>query len=332
MFNVRYPSAGDMDFQCHEMRSVAAAVALERISQRMKVSTSAVLIALTAVTVARLSGNRRAIFKVVVGNRREEHLKAYISPLVQDGVISIDTDGDFDTVIRRAWPASILAYSRSRYRPSDLQVAALAYEAEQGHDGDPRVALKDARFSEEFSELPDPVDRAGLWELCDETVISHVFSQERVDVKLFIEISQSTDCLQVTLLTDGTYVPSGMIPQILRNMETLLIRESLQEAPDDPPFAMLPRDHDWALVEGNWVQPAHLCALLASLPGVDRAELVDPAPDRSADGLTCRLFVNAEFNLEGAALRREAVEVLRGHEDILIPSRFDIQPSAGECQ
>lgn len=330
MFSARYPSTGAEDFHCFEMRSAAAAVALERISRRLNVSVSTIIVALTAVTVARLSGNRRVLFKVVVGNRMDERSRNHIAPLVQDGVISVDTQGCFAEVIRRAWPASVRTYSRSRYHPGELESALAEYAARRGTDGDPRVALNDARFDSAWTRLPESEDDTQFRALRERTSISHQFSQERVDVKFFVEVSQADDGLRMSLLTDGTYIPSELIPDILRGMEGLLVEEAAESsAPDhDAPawsgITALPRGPEWEQVEGNWIRPAVLRALLASIPGVRRAELLDISAVRTAHGLRCRLVVDDSFDLDEPSLRRIVADAARAHEDVLVPETFEI--------
>ncbi|MCX5088323.1 condensation domain-containing protein [Streptomyces sp. NBC_00365] len=335
MFNARYPSTGAEDFHCFEMRSAAAAVALERISRRLNVSVSTIIVALTAVTVARLSGNRCVLFKVVVGNRTDERSRNHIAPLVQDGVVSLDTRGSFAEVIRRAWPASLRTYSRSRYHPGELESALAEYAARRGTDGDPRVALNDARFDSAWTRLPEPEDDMRLRALRESTTISHQFSQERVDVKFFVEVSGADDCLSMSLLTDATYIPSELIPDILRGMEELLLEEAAgspvpdREATPRRGIPVLARGPEWEQVEGNWIHPAALRALLASIPGVRRAELLDPSAVRTVQGLRCRLFVDDTFDLDEPALKRFVADAARAHEDVLVPETFEIAVCGG---
>jgi hypothetical protein len=146
--------------------------------------------------------------------------------MVQDGIVSLDADGGFATVVKRAWPAAVRAYSKARYDPAELARALAGYSAGRGADGDPRVALNDARFTDNWRDLPDVPDGAALWALRGRTEISHLFSQDRVDVKFFVEVLQAVDCLRLTLLTDGRCVPADRIPAILRDMEETLVREA----------------------------------------------------------------------------------------------------------
>lgn len=228
MFTMRYPSTAAQDFHCYELRSVAAAVALQRLSDRLGRSSATILVALTAVTVARLSGNRQAILKVVAGNRFDRRARRLVAPLVQDGIVCLDTEGSFIDVVHRAWPAVVMMYARSHYDPAELRRALEDYRARRGQDGDPRVALNDARMRDYWTGLPDAPDATALRGLCEHTRITHVSSQDRVDVRFFVEVLQSVDALRLTLLTDGRYVSTRQIPDILRGMEEILVQEAYE--------------------------------------------------------------------------------------------------------
>src|SRR5262249_32262450 len=156
-----------------------------------------------------------------VGNRYADRLRRHLAPMVQDGLVSVDATGPFTEIARRCWSAAVAAYSRSHYDPQDLRRAL----ADGDGDGDPRVALNDARVSDGWPDLPD-VDGAELDALRGQTRITHLFSQERVDVRFFVEVLSSSDGLCLTLLTDTRYVPSDTVPDILRSMEARLIDEA----------------------------------------------------------------------------------------------------------
>jgi hypothetical protein len=92
---------------------------------------------------------------------------------------------------------------------------------------------------------------------------------------------------------------------------------------------VLARGPEWEQVEGNWIRPAALRALLASIPGVRRAELLDPSAERTAQGLRCRLVVDDTFDLDEPALKRFVADAARAHEDVLVPETFEIAVCGG---
>jgi hypothetical protein len=98
--------------------SPAVHLAVRQIAARTKVSTSQVLLAAFAVTLARLTGSNPVVSLVLVNNRFRPGFADTVSPVSAPCLCVIDVgDITFDEAVARAWHSAMTAYKHAYYEP-----------------------------------------------------------------------------------------------------------------------------------------------------------------------------------------------------------------------
>jgi hypothetical protein len=207
------------------MRSRAVALAAGTLGARYRVSSSAVLLAATALLLGRATGTPHATMVLIAGNRTRTVLRDYVGNLAQDVPTGIDLSGDdFATVARRAWSASVNAY-RNAYCER-AATARLREEAEEERGTDLELAyfFNDLRPAGGDGTAPVTPSADDVRTALADTRTGTGTGVERDNLLFFLDVSASgTDEVELTLKADSLRLRSDGMKEFLIRIEALLV-------------------------------------------------------------------------------------------------------------
>jgi condensation domain-containing protein len=127
--------------------SPASRLAVRAIAARTEAASSVVLLAVFAMTLAKVTGRHPVAVRVVVSNRFRPGLAASVSPVNQSGFCVIDVEGvTCGEAVRRAWAASIKAAKYAYYEPPQLHDLVARVGRERGEEMDISCLFNDRRM------------------------------------------------------------------------------------------------------------------------------------------------------------------------------------------
>ncbi len=208
-----------------ELSSVAAAMAVRRVSARTQTSRSSLVLAAICAVIARRAGYRELVLPLVSSNRFEPHLVDYVGSLAQGSIATIEPTGrSFDELAHHTWVAVLEASRHARYDRAEQDVMAERIEHERGL----RLIcgpMFNSLVSESWSGLtagagfaPEEVDialaRTGLrWRPMPVSALPLRFALNQVD-----------DCLRLEVWGgDAGLVPRAELESVLLAVERLLV-------------------------------------------------------------------------------------------------------------
>jgi len=214
--------------------STAVHQAVRQIAARTKVSTSQVLLAAFAVTLARLTGSNPVVSLVLVNNRFRPGFADTVSPVSAPCLCVIDVaDITFDEAVARAWHSAMTAYKHAYYEPdlmwdviarvgkerggeitlgyffNDLRVR---HREEPGGPGGPADSLEDMRAALARSTLEWGSEKYGP---CD---------------RVFLYINDVPGTISYEVWVDTRYVSAADLEAALRGLEELTVEAAVNPA------------------------------------------------------------------------------------------------------
>ncbi|MFI5883477.1 condensation domain-containing protein [Streptomyces sp. NPDC051554] len=142
------------------MRSPAVWRASAILAERYRVTTSAVLLAATAVLAGVLSSRTACVFTAPAANRIQPEDLAYAGDLVQHAIGAVDgLDGTFAEVCNNAWAAAVEAYLHSQYDPLQLDALRRELDDEYGQRVNANFSFNDMR-DQRAARAPVPAGSA----------------------------------------------------------------------------------------------------------------------------------------------------------------------------
>jgi hypothetical protein len=208
--------------------SPATHLAVRTIAARTGAGTASVLLALFAVSLARVTGINPVVVQVVASNRFRPGLSQTVSPIMQDGLCVIDVpDTTVDDVIVHTRRRAMTAYKYAYYDPRRVQELIATVSRDRGEQVDVSCYFNDRRLTprEEGVAVPTPEQiRAAL----PRTSFEWRYKQDyqRFD-KLFVNVDDEPDTVAMTVLTDIHYVSPTDVEACVRGMEALAVSAAL---------------------------------------------------------------------------------------------------------
>ncbi|MGW1059919.1 condensation domain-containing protein [Micromonospora rubida] len=331
MFDFTPGAPAQPRFQSLALESAALAVAADRLATAGRISTSSVLLAGTAVTLAALSGRDSIGLQLIVGNRHDQLRQRLAAPTAQNGLFQVHLgDGDFADLARRCYRTGLAAYQHGYYDTQDLDKMIAATGLECGTHHDLTAYFNDIRGGRDRWEAIDgqAVSRAEVERLREHSVEKVIGSWDVQDSKFFLNVDYAPDRCLVSVLTDTAYVPSPMA--VLRGLENLLVeaayrRVGLAEAISLTGLSPAVRGSEWWRVGTGWVRPEAVAEVLR-----DAAGTPDVAVFRPDDEQLVACVVGSE---DPEDLHRRVVGLLDGRTDAIAPHLYHLcqrRPARGD--
>lgn len=240
--------------------------AARALAARLRVSTSAVLLAAYAAALSSLTASSSVAVQLVVNNRFRPGLADSVSTLAQSCPCLIEVGGlPFAEVAARASHSALLAYKHAYYDPAGKDETSRRLAAERGTGlalgvffNDRRMLTRDRADTVPANTAPANTVPANTVpantvpaDLRAELARSALVWGERNDVpadKLFLYLNDIPDTLCYELWADSHFVSPADMAALMRRIEAVLVEAVLA----DP-----------ALAEPELVEPALAAAALA---------------------------------------------------------------------
>jgi hypothetical protein len=213
------------------LHSPAGYRAVGMLAARLGLGTSPVLLAAFAVALTSVTVSRRVAVHLVVSNRFRPGFADSVSPVMQDCLAVIETDGPFEEVVRRAWQSGLGAYKHAYFDPAGRSEVCERLVSERGAEPDWSVVFNDRRvLSREFADTISAAD--GRPSLRDELTRSTLTWGDRNDMpeqKVFMNICDAPDTLCCELWADTHFVSPADMEGLLRRIETVVVNAALAD-------------------------------------------------------------------------------------------------------
>jgi hypothetical protein len=226
------------------LKSPAGYRATGMLAARLGLGTSPVLLAAFAVALTSVTVSRRVAVHLVVSNRFRPGFADSVSPVMQDCLAVIETDGPFEEVVRRAWQSGLRAYKHAYFDPAGKSEVYERLVAERGAEPDWSVVFNDRRvLDREFADTMSAAD--GTPSLRDELTRSTLTWGDRNDMpeqKVFMNICDAPDTLCCEMWADTHFVSPADMEVLLRRMETVVVNAALADGA--PAAEPVPATHE----------------------------------------------------------------------------------------
>jgi hypothetical protein len=222
-------SPGPPTFQMIRFRSPALALAIERIVAEQSVNSSAALLAMFAVGLARHTGDNPAVAMVMVGNRFRPGLTESVSCLVQISPYLIDVAGiSLGEAVVRASSSLLHTYKNAYYDSIDQELLIDRVSRELGYDFDFCCLYNDRR-----KETPpaEPRPPAGDQQILAAVAHSSWAWEQQADMstrKLFVNVDDSATTIDLVMSADGRYFDVTDLHGLFHAIEAAAVTAALE--------------------------------------------------------------------------------------------------------
>lgn len=273
MFPATPRSPAEPRFWRMEMRSPAATIALRQVAVQCRTTTSNVLLAAVAVILGTYARSDRVMVKTILGNRGFRELRDLVCVTISNGHLAFDVSaGTFTDLVRTCASRTLLVQARGQCDPRDRSCVIAGINEERGINLDLSTFFNDFRGADPApptEEHPPDLDA-----LCGRTRLSWIGQWERQDAKFFFHVVHDDDCDPMYVMIDSAFIPLDDVGPLLLGLERLVVHavRGPVRLPVDPSVTGVPsprRDEGWRLVDGCWIRPDDVRALLrAAVPDV----------------------------------------------------------------
>lgn len=309
------------------MNSVAAAVAATRIADRVKASTSSVLLTATSLVLSVISGRRDLALQLIIGNRADQKTAGLVGALAENGLLSINVDEcGFDQTVRTIFRSTLAAYQAGYYDPMSVHCVMERLAFERGVSFDLSAFFNDARSEDRWDVLPPVESLDDLQRLVSHTSTSVIGTWPRQDAKFFMHTEYAPRELRLFLMADTAYIGAEAITQVLRAVEQLLVKLAFQDASLEAIIASLDLPKPERL--GRWLKVGPDWANLDAVHDVLRIATSDSLCHIAIEegpGTTASLIAHVRLrdaHLKPANIYSAVLHELESRTDAVAPQRY----------
>jgi hypothetical protein len=214
--------------------SPAVHLAVRRIAARTKVSTSQVLLAAFAVTLARLTGSNPVVTMVLVNNRFRPGFANSVSPVSAPCLCVIDVaDITFDEAVARAWHSAMAAYKHAYYEPDLMWDVIARVGKERGGEITLAYFFNDLRVRHR-QEPAGPADPAGspqdLQAALARATLEWGSETGGPCDRVFLYINDVPGTISCEAWVDSRYTSAADLEAALRGLEELTVEAAVNPA------------------------------------------------------------------------------------------------------
>ncbi len=184
------------------MESTALAVAALRLSERLSVSTTSVLLAACATALSEASARSRVVMQLVHSNRRDARTREMVGTVGQDALIVLAVSEDFPEFCRTTHRAALQAYRNAQYDPDAMTRMRQEVGARRGREHDLDAFFNDRRPIAGWPALPPDADLSVA-----ETRTYTENAWPGVRFKVFFTVGTAIDTGQLSIIADTAYLP-----------------------------------------------------------------------------------------------------------------------------
>ncbi|MEV8515433.1 condensation domain-containing protein [Dactylosporangium sp. NPDC051484] len=219
-----------------EFRSLALQLATQAIADRAGVDASAVLMAVYAVALHRMTGINPVVFRPTVNNRFRPGLADVVCTVAESGLCALDVAGvPFPEALTRTRQAAMTAYKHAYFHPVHLDDLIARVAQERGPDFDIGCFYNDRRINTRAASTgpaPTPTPEQIREALCgSHTTFRWMVQQDDPFERLFVHIDDVQDIMQITLFMDTHFVSPADAEAFLYGMEEVAVEAALDLVP-----------------------------------------------------------------------------------------------------
>lgn len=216
-----------------ELRSCALPIALKELAERTGADSSAVLMALFASTLARITGINPVVIRPVVHNRFRAQLAGVMCMAAQAGCCAVDVaDVTLEEAVVRAERATMTASKYAYFDPwavNDL-IAEVARERDPEFDVGTFFNDRRLRKGEDEDALP-AATREALEAARAESAFTWTDKQDDPVERLFLHVDDGAErWIQLRVCVDTAYLRPEEASRLVYDMEALAIDAALKDA------------------------------------------------------------------------------------------------------
>lgn len=310
------------------IESPALAVAADRVATAGGVSTATVLTVAVAAVLSAYTGHPECVMQLIVANRHDERYRAMVGPTAQDGLLalSFDRDSSLTNAVKRGHMQAMAAYRYGHYDPVRLALRRQEAARERGVSFDLSAFFNDIRPSGDWPRLPKVSGATALEALTQATTTRFVGAWSSVDAKAFFATGDAPHTGQLYLLADTAYVPRQRAYDLLRAVESLLVRAatdgdlSIGKVPDVCGLEPVTRPPDWLRIGPDWLSPGAVEEVVRGAVGAEHATVALERDAGREAQLTAFLVPPGDANPE--SVHEAVVAALAGRTDAIAPHRY----------
>jgi hypothetical protein len=214
-------------------------LAARLIAARTGTSTSTVLLAASAVTIAQVTGISPAVVQIVVNNRFRREMTSTISQLTLTAPCVIDVAAaSFDEVVSRAWQRVIGLYKLSYYDPVRREELIARISQERGEQIDLSCTFNDRRAmnaqQQPDGDLPAPEEVGAALE---RSKLTWGFQKAFPNAHLFMNVNNVPDTIDYEIFADTHHLCPADMEALLRGQEAVLVQAALGTSGSHPAVA-----------------------------------------------------------------------------------------------
>lgn len=209
----------DGDFSSPAMRLAVAAIA-----DRTRVDAAALLLAIFAIALTRVTGINPVVVRPLVGNRFRPGLSDVVCTATQSGLCVLDVAGvPFDEALARVKRATMTAYKHAYHNPADLADLRRQVSRDRGTDIDIACFFNNRRAEGGSGSVPEVTPQ-----LIDDALPRSVLRWTPTDKaplrRMFVRVETDTaDAMRLSTLIDTNLLSLADAEACLRGMETVAI-------------------------------------------------------------------------------------------------------------
>ncbi|MFD9433588.1 condensation domain-containing protein [Streptomyces sp. NPDC060002] len=314
------------------MRSPAAARALAEAAARHGTTVNAVLTGALAVLVSALSGLEDATFRLFCANRTSAESRNSVGTFFQIIPVALTVaDLPFRDIAHAAWQASLRAYRVGERDPRRLDLLTESVASARGVDLDLECFLNIHGYGGQG-------DGKALTALETEATRLTAFDDdggfdEWEPGKFYVDVWRVSGCFEVTLSADTALFSRDRLTGFLSCLEEVLLRAAARDAPRPKDLvrgaealAGLRRREDLVLVDGCWVDPAEVQALLTQILSPRTAQVFIETGPTGRPSLTAYLVPRQPQKPQKPPsppeVHRLLLAALPGHRFVMTPHRY----------
>lgn len=212
-----------------DLRSPALPIAVKAVAERTGADSSAVLMVLFAVSLARITGINPVVIRPVVHNRFRAQLVGVMCMVAQAGCCALDVAGiGIDEAVGRAERATMTAYKHAYFDPWALNDLIAEVAAERDPQLDIATFFNDRRMGKGEDDAaipaasPETLERAGA-----EAAFGWTDKQDAPFERLFLHVDDGPGWIQLRVCVDTAFLRPEEGERLVWSMHELAIEAAL---------------------------------------------------------------------------------------------------------
>jgi hypothetical protein len=211
--------------------SRALEIAVNHLADRLRASTTTIVLAAWSSVLAEITGNTACTIMVMINNRIAPKWRDAVSTIALEGIFSVETAGiPFPELVQRTKKASLSSYRHGNYDKDQLNELVRKIGAERGEEVDRGCWFNDMRVAPVPAPvqgpLPEVLAEAGASATLRWTATYDTQGDEETHLHI-VDVPGEPDVLQLKYTADTHVMAPELIQKVLRDMNDLLLHEAV---------------------------------------------------------------------------------------------------------